>query len=151
VYFNYQSKLAQYHVNDGAIETYLNGVEKEIAEYEAIERADTYGGNTPQETWALFVAALEVGDTELASKYFVQKRRGEMKRDFELGLSNGGREIQLNYFKTIKEERMQPDGKHFMYLTEPVKVEGIQGIDSLPFTYELEKSPISGLWKISDL
>ncbi len=32
---------------------------------------DTYGGSTPEETIALFISALEVGDIELASKYFV--------------------------------------------------------------------------------
>ncbi|MBI4130673.1 hypothetical protein HY468_05120, partial [Candidatus Roizmanbacteria bacterium] len=34
-------------------------------------RNDTYGGATPEETLALFIAALEAGDIELASKYFL--------------------------------------------------------------------------------
>src|SRR3989344_5041167 len=33
--------------------------------------ADTYGGKTPQETLDLFASALEKGDIELASKYFL--------------------------------------------------------------------------------
>ncbi len=33
--------------------------------------ADTYGGKTPEETINLFKAALEKGDVELASKYFM--------------------------------------------------------------------------------
>jgi len=45
--------------------------------YEAAMRADTYGGSTPQETLDLFVAALEQGDLELASKYFVLEENGE--------------------------------------------------------------------------
>jgi hypothetical protein len=44
--------------------------EKERAYIEAMT-ADTYGGKTPQETLDLFVAALEKGDIELASKYFL--------------------------------------------------------------------------------
>jgi hypothetical protein len=44
--------------------------------YEAAMRADTYGGSTPQETLDLFVAALEQGDLELASKYFVLEESG---------------------------------------------------------------------------
>ena len=35
------------------------------------QKKDTYGGNTPQETWNMFIDALEKGDVELASKYFV--------------------------------------------------------------------------------
>jgi len=33
-------------------------------------RNDIYGGKTPEETLAMFVAALEEGDIDLASKYF---------------------------------------------------------------------------------
>src|SRR3989344_7369230 len=36
---------------------------------------DTYGGATPEETLALFIAALEKGDIELASKYFLPEDR----------------------------------------------------------------------------
>ena len=41
---------------------------------------DTYGGKTPQETLQLFVAAVEKGDFDLASKYFVLSKQGEWKR-----------------------------------------------------------------------
>ena len=34
-------------------------------------REDTYGGKTPEETWAMFLDALKKGDAELASKYFI--------------------------------------------------------------------------------
>ena len=37
--------------------------------------ADTYGGKTPQETLALFIEAVEGGDYELASKYFIGEKR----------------------------------------------------------------------------
>lgn len=43
-------------------------------------RSDKYGGKTPEETFDLFIAALEKGDIELASKYFVvQKQDGWSK------------------------------------------------------------------------
>jgi hypothetical protein len=48
-------------------EQYMQAVKR----YEDAQRADTYGGKTPQETIDLFVAALKQGDVELASKYFV--------------------------------------------------------------------------------
>ena len=41
---------------------------------------DTYGGKTPQETLRLYIDAVEKGDYELASKYFVaEKQAGELK------------------------------------------------------------------------
>jgi hypothetical protein len=42
--------------------------------------ADTYGGKTPQETLQMYIDAVEKGDYELASKYFVvEKQEGELK------------------------------------------------------------------------
>ena len=42
--------------------------------------ADTYGGKTPQETLELFIAAVEKGDYELASRYFVKSKQEEELR-----------------------------------------------------------------------
>lgn len=44
-------------------------------EYEAAQMADTYGGETPQETLRMFIEAMEKEDYELASKYFVISRQ----------------------------------------------------------------------------
>ena len=44
--------------------------------------ADTYGGKTPQETLELFIAAVEKGDYELASKYFVAEKQEEWNKNF---------------------------------------------------------------------
>lgn len=40
-------------------------------------RNDKYGGKTPEETFDMLIAALEKGDVELASKYFVVQKQGE--------------------------------------------------------------------------
>ena len=53
--------------------------EKEIADKKAKIAADTYGGKTPQETLDMFITAVEKGDYELASKYFVVERQEEWK------------------------------------------------------------------------
>src|SRR3989344_2705935 len=42
--------------------------------------ADTYGGKNTQETLELFIAAVEKGDYELASKYFVKSKQEEELR-----------------------------------------------------------------------
>lgn len=57
--------------------------EAEIADKKAKIAADIYGGKTPQETLDLFIAAVEKGDYELASKYFVVERQEEWKENLE--------------------------------------------------------------------
>lgn len=59
--------------------------EKELADKETKIMSDTYGGKTPQETLVLFITAVEDGDYELASKYFVVERQGEWENElFEI-------------------------------------------------------------------
>lgn len=55
--------------------------EKELADKEAMIANDTYGGKTPQETLVLFIDAVEKGDYELASKYFVVEKQGEWEEN----------------------------------------------------------------------
>ena len=43
--------------------------------------ADTYGGKTPQETLQMYISAIEKGDYELASKYFIEKYQEEWKNN----------------------------------------------------------------------
>ena len=45
-------------------------------------RNDKYGGKTPEETFDMFIAALEEGDVELASKYFVIKKQESWRQSF---------------------------------------------------------------------
>jgi hypothetical protein len=45
------------------------------SEVEKVYRNDKYGGKTPEETFDMFIAALEKGDVELASKYFVIEKQ----------------------------------------------------------------------------
>src|SRR3989338_1022782 len=46
----------------------------------AIAMADTYGGKTPQETLQMYIDAVEKGDYELASRYFVKSKQEEELR-----------------------------------------------------------------------
>ena len=55
----------------------LVAYEKEVL---ARQMADTVGGATPQETLTMYIAAVESGDYELASSYFVESARaGELR------------------------------------------------------------------------
>lgn len=44
-------------------------------------KEDMYGGQTPEETWKMFLAALKKGDVDLASKYFVVEKQ-EKEKEF---------------------------------------------------------------------
>ena len=49
---------------------------------EAAYRNDKYGGVTPEETFNMFIVALEKGDVELASKYFVLNKQEQWRKIF---------------------------------------------------------------------
>ena len=59
-----------------ALIKYFEDIEEEY-------RNDMYGGATPEETLQLFIAALEAGDIELASKYFLPDEREKKKNDLQ--------------------------------------------------------------------
>lgn len=50
---------------------------------EKLYRNDKYGGKTPEETFDMFIAALEKGDIDLASKYFVLNKQEQWKKTLE--------------------------------------------------------------------
>jgi hypothetical protein len=54
--------------------------------YEKAMAEDIYGGKTPEETLKLFIEALEKGDIELASKYFVLRDDGSVDPKWLEGL-----------------------------------------------------------------
>lgn len=56
----------------------------EIKEFQAqlleMQKADTYGGKTPEETLDLYITALKAGDIDLASKYYeVSVKEGDLR------------------------------------------------------------------------
>lgn len=82
------------------------GVENLARSLEEIQRkqyeramADIYGGKTPQETLRLYIEAVEAGDYELASRYFVEENRTK-----ELESSNRMTENAIqNYTKLLSD------------------------------------------------
>lgn len=114
------------------------------AKINALEKMDTYGGATPQETWKLFVAALEAGDTDLAAKYFVIEKQDEMRVFLKKEKEGDTLKYILADFKTIEKEKMFESKKDFDFITKP----DIQGYT---FNYSLHYSTTSNLWKIYEL
>ena len=81
--------------------------------------ADTYGGKTPQETLQMYIDAVEKGDYELASKYFIGDYQEMELRSFE-NSKNVPKEIIENYIQTLKSVvneggKHALDGKYFSF------------------------------------
>ena len=71
--------------------------------------ADTYGGKTPQETLRMYIDAVEKGDYEMASRYFVLS-----KQETELeSLQSSPRKNVENIVKLLKESVQSPGGYSF--------------------------------------
>ena len=108
VWVQYFSPAAQ---NAKQMEEQYVSYEQQQKTYEEAMAQDTYGGKTPEETLALFIAALEKEDVDLASKYFSMdinlskqkwvdfltklKNEGNMKR-FAGDLKNTNHEINMD-------------------------------------------------------
>jgi hypothetical protein len=151
LYYRADSKIDAYDTQDAALGAYYAGVEADAQKQRAAEAADVYGGTTPQETWSLFVAALEAGDTDLAAKYFVVEKQEKWKDILKKGKESGYLELQLKNFKTIKSEEYGYNKKDFNFITSPVKADDRQDLPALPFMYRLKLVDSTQLWKIYDL
>ena len=64
-----------------AVQKTVENLKKFEAEDYAKAMADTYGGKTPQETLQMYISAVEKGDYELASKYFIGDKQEEWKNN----------------------------------------------------------------------
>lgn len=108
-----------------------------MAELKALQEADTFGGATPYETLEMYIAAVEKGDFELASKYFVIEKQ----------------EAELNKLKTSPKENVANINN---LLKQAQKEEGSYSLDRDAFTIDV---PIlvdfwlypKGIWKINEI
>jgi hypothetical protein len=112
-------------------------IEQILAERDRAMRADTVGGTTPQETLQMYITAVEKGDYELASKYFVHE-----KQDTELeNLRNSPIKDIRTVLELLKKDASvagtySSDGQEF----------GIRK----PLFINFRKYP-SGVWKIIEI
>lgn len=124
--------------------------ERATAEYrEYIEdlkeqyKHDTYGGETPEETLALFIEALENGDVELASKYFVVEIQEEMKEELKIGKGNDVLGLIVEDLKKEKRSFALSDIEHRFRTVDDNGV--------AEFSFDLILNTQTGKWKIDEL
>ncbi|MDO8555491.1 MAG: hypothetical protein Q7R75_02920 [bacterium] len=117
----------------GELAQELANLEKQALEKKA---ADKIGGKTPQETLALFIAAVEKGDYELASKYFVIERQAEELKSLQNSKKENIENV-MGMLKKVRDARGAFENMDRYFVDEPIKVDFVR----YPF----------GNWKIEEI
>lgn len=102
---------------------------------------DTFGGETPEKTIQLFIEALEAGDIDLASKYFLPDDREKIADDLTKTQNNGELEGVIARMEKL-EITKQDNGTAFFVIANEDNVVQIQ--------VTLGKNE-NDTWKIIDL
>ena len=102
---------------------------------------DTYGGKTPKETLEMFIVAVEKGDYELASKYFVLSKQEEWKGKLVRGKKDN------NIEKLIK---LVTDEIDILNKSDPLWARSENYISTNRVLFEYVKYP-QGIWKIKEI
>lgn len=97
---------------------------------------DTYGGATPEETLQLFIAALEAGNIDLASKYFLVEKQEEEK-----GYLSENIKKVIEESRRLELGRIEENRALFILVNEQNIVEAQVALVRIP----------NGKWKISSL
>src|SRR3989344_4684683 len=87
--------------------------ERRLADLERLYEEDTYGGQTPEETLELLIAALKKGDIDLASKYFLPEDRGEIEQDLMDAQKAGQLESVVSRIAGVKLNKIEDDSAIF--------------------------------------
>ena len=114
-----------------------------------VKAQDTFGGETPEETLAMFIEALKAGDMELASKYFVLEKQGEILNKLTAGSENGGVDKLLGVLSRVEEGGFYGDNKesfNFVVVGNEGEWKGV-----VEFMYSLSLNNKSELWKLENI
>lgn len=145
LYFLFFQKDKEFVVRDKdsfkSGQDYLNYLEQ----YKQAQSKDTYGGKTPEETLQLFIDALKKGDTELASKYFILSKQGEMENDLKQGIESGGIARLIDYYSNGEIGKTHIDSLN-IYRFRILKEKDQPG-----FRLDLILNESTNVWKIESL
>ncbi len=119
--------------------------ELEKAGYEQA-MADTYGGTTPQETLQMYIEAVEAGDYELASKYFVIPWQ-ERELNSLVNISENNPDALFEFIDFLKEA--EPRAFDLEIEIENFTMEAPSDV-GVPFRIHFTKYP-NGIWKIQEI
>ena len=108
---------------------------------------DTYGGKTPEETWAMFLEALKKGDVELASKYFWPEKQVEFKQLLQNTKDQGNLQTWINQMENLRKSGNQSGAADQVYYS--FEVYNVQLKQNLTERVVFILSPYTKIWKIS--
>lgn len=115
------------------------------AKLEKPYREDAHGGATPEETWGLFLDALRAGNIDLAVKYFVVDKQGEMKNRFEESIKLNRLQSAIKDFSGELKKEKDYLQKEKAYFFIPIKSENGE-IEAYSIVFYL--NPYTKVWKI---
>ena len=115
---------------------------RKMQEIEKQYQNDTYGGDTPEETLALFVDALKKGDTDLAAKYFVIDEQEKWKQDLSQIKEKGLLSVMIGDLERAELSKKESDRTFFVVVNENNEVTA---------QIVMKKSNLNKKWKIAEL
>jgi len=144
-YFSAEVKQARQYKKDAEILT--RKIQEQAEEY----AADIYGGETPEETYAMFLQALKAEDISLASKYFILDKQEEYKQFFtDIKNNNRWDEMIKDLFSPDNQKGVMRENNTYVirvYNTENYLI--AQAVLKIPINIAgIEQKPLSGIWKI---
>jgi len=138
--------------------------ERITKEIERPYREDRFGGETPGETFDMFLDALKKGDIELASKYFTLKKQDDWEESLRKIKENNQLEDFIRELENIRMRwKIEKNDNvnaiyEYSYIQDKSTFEelptryGTQKIEFPPGEYKaeiiFEKNQFNGLWKI---
>jgi len=118
---------------------------KQMEEQKRREAEDTYGGQTPQETYQLFIDALKKEDIDLAVKYFSFDKQDEIRQRLTRIRDNGKWQLMVDVFSgKLSRIEFKDAGTGTLY-----EVMLWDKADLLIAAFQLEKYSHKNLWKLT--
>jgi hypothetical protein len=112
-------------------------------------RNDTYGGDTPEETWAMFIEALENRNFDLAVKYFDLNEQEKWGSGLTKIIEERGIEIFLSELRTFRKgekESIGEDKRYYFFSYFDKEFDRVLSAQVVFFF-----NPYSKVWKILGL
>lgn len=115
------------------------------AKLEQPYKDDTYGGKTPEETWAMYISALEKKDFELASKYYALSDQNKAFNQIKGVADSGNLSVWINELRTLEKDNVQADKERPQYWYKYYYEEFKKNFSSPVSFYQ---NPYTKVWKI---
>ncbi len=144
-YFSAEVRQARQYKKDAEILT------KKIQEQAEEYATDIYGGETPEETYGMFLQALKTEDISLASKYFILDKQEEYKQFFtDIKNNNKWDEMIKDLFISDNQKGIMRENNTYViriYNTEDYLI--AQAVLKIPINITgVDKESLPNIWKI---